>query len=157
LKPRVYLETTIPSYLVAGKSADVRSMANRDATQEWWKTRRSDFELYVPEFVLAEAALGDADAAKSRLDAIEGIPELEANEQVRTLAKALISDGPIPPKAEIDGYHIAIAAVNGIEYLLAWNCTHIANAAMRTKIESVCRRHGCEPPIMCTPLELMED
>ena len=88
--------------------------------------------------------------------AIEGIPKLEVTEEVRALCKALITEGPIPSKAELDAYHIAVAAVHGMEYLLTWNCTHIANAVMRPKVESVCREHGYEPPIICTPQELME-
>ena len=71
------------------------------------------------------------------------------------LASALITEGTIPEKAEVDAYHIAVAAVNGMEYLLTWNCTHIANAILRPKIEAICRKHGFEPPIICTPQELM--
>lgn len=157
MKPKAYVETSIVSYLTAKPSKDIRVMANQSTTLEWWDTRRAHFDLFVSEFVVAEAALGDSEAASRRLEVIENIAELEATEEVRLLGKALISEGPIPPQAEIDAYHIAIAAVNGMEYLLTWNCTHIANAAMRPKIESVCREHGYEPPIICTPQELMED
>jgi hypothetical protein len=76
---------------------------------------------------------------------------------VRKLGKALVEEGPIPAGAEIDAYHIAVAAVNGMDYLLTWNCKHIANAVMRPKVEEVCRNYGFEPPTICTPLELMED
>ena len=147
----------IPSYLTAKPSSDVRVTANREVTLEWWEVRRSDFELYISEFVIAEISRGDPEAAKLRLEAITDISELEATEEVRVLGKALILEGPIPPKAEIDAYHIAIAAVNGMDYLLTWNCTHIANAVMRAKIEMVCRRYGYEPPVICTPQELMEN
>jgi hypothetical protein len=78
---------------------------------------------------------------------IQDIPRLETNESVRALAEALIKEGPIPPDSRIDAYHIAISAVHGMDYLLTWNCTHIANAAMRPKVEAVCRNHGYEPPI----------
>ena len=135
----------------------MRVTANREVTLEWWDVRRSDFELYISEFVIAEISRGDPEAAKLRLEAITDISELEATEEVRVLGKALILEGPIPPKAEIDAYHIAIAAVNGMDYLLTWNCTHIANAVMRAKIEMVCRRYGYEPPVICTPQELMEN
>ena len=106
--------------------------------------------------VTAEAILGDSEAAQKRLKIIADLPKPSITEAVKTLAKALISEGPIPPKAEIDAYHIAVAAVNGVEYLLTWNCTHIGNAIMRPKIEEVCRQQGFEPPIICTPQELME-
>jgi hypothetical protein len=81
---------------------------------------------------------------------------LSINEKVRKLAKALMIEGPIPSSSEIDAFHIAVTAVNGIDYLLTWNCTHLANAVMRPKIEEVCRKQGFEPPIICTPQELME-
>ena len=156
MKPTVYIETSIPSYLTARISNDLRVAANQNTTIEWWETRRPDFELFISEFVVTESSLGDPEAADKRLATIADLPELAISDAARTLAKALISEGPIPPKAEIDAYHIAVAAVNGIEYLLTWNCTHIANAVMRSKIEDVCRKHGFEPPIVCTPLELME-
>ena len=156
MKPRIYVETSVVSYLVSGPSTDVRVAANQVITIEWWDERRPAFDPYVSEFVLAEAVLGDPMASRLRLDAIKGIPLLEATEEVRRLGDALLTEGPIPALAEIDAYHIAIAAVNGMDYLLTWNCTHIANAAMRSDIETVCRNHGYEPPTICTPQELME-
>ena len=115
------------------------------------------FDLFVSEFVIAEAALGDPVASRQRMDAIKDIPELEASEAVRSLGIALMTECPIPAGAEIDAYHIAIATVTGMDYLLTWNCTHIANAAIRSGIEAVCRNRGYEPPTICTPQELMEE
>ncbi len=115
-----------------------------------------EFEIFISEFVVAESWQGDTEAAERRIAVIADIPELEITETVRELAKALISEGPIPVGSEIDAYHIAVAAANGMDYPPTWNCKHIANAAMRPKIEEVCRNHGFEPPIICTPLELME-
>jgi predicted nucleic acid-binding protein len=156
LKPTVYIETSIISYLTSRPSNDIRAAANQNTTLEWWETRRPLFDLFISEFVIAESALGHPDAANRRLKAIEDTPILETTQEVRILGKAFIAKGSLPPKAEIDAYHISVAAVHGIEYLLTWNCTHIANAVMRTKIESVCREYGYEPPIICTPQELME-
>jgi len=156
MKPRIYIETSIPSYLTARVSNDIRSVANQNTTVEWWENRRSEFELYVSEFVVAESSQGHPEAAARRLIAIEDIPELDVTEDVQDLAKALIDKGPIPIQAEIDAYHIAVATVNGMDYLLTWNCTHIANAVMRRKVEAVCRSYGYEPPTICTPQELME-
>ena len=157
MKSTVYIETTIPSYLTARASNDLRVAANQSTTLEWWENRKSRYDTYVSEFVVAEAAQGDHIAAARRLTVIEDIARLETNESVRALAEALIEEGPIPADCQIDAYHIAVAAANGMEYLLTWNCTHIANAALRPKVEAVCRNHGYEPPIICTPLELMED
>jgi predicted nucleic acid-binding protein len=157
MKPKVYIETSIISYLTARLSNDLRVAANQHTTIEWWETRRPCFELFISEFVIVEASLGNTEASKKRLEVTENLSKLSVTEEVRRLAKALISDGAIPQKAEIDAYHIAVTVVNGIDYLLTWNCTHIANATIRPKIEKVCRKYGFEPPIICTPQELMED
>ncbi|NCA72624.1 MAG: DNA-binding protein [Sphingobacteriia bacterium] len=157
MKPKVYVETSIISYLTARPSNDLRAAANQGTTIEWWETRRARFDVFISEFVIVEAGLGHPDAAARRLAAIADVPALEVTEGARALGKRLIIEGPIPTKAEVDAYHIAVAATNGMDYLLTWNCTHIANAAIRSKIEDTCRRSGIEPPIICTPLELMED
>jgi predicted nucleic acid-binding protein len=154
LKASVYIETSIVSYLASRPSRDIRVAANQHTTASWWETGSARFDLYVSEIVLAEAARGDAAAAQRRLSIIRHLPELEVNQEVELLAKALVDEGPIPQKAILDGFHIAVAAVHGIQYLLTWNCTHIANAVMRTRIEWTCRRYSYEPPIICTPLEL---
>lgn len=157
MRPKVYIETSVISYLTARPSNDIRAAANQNATIEWWDIQRPRFDLLISEIVTAEASLGHPEAAQRRLTVIAEIPELEATEEVRTLGQALISRGAIPQNAEIDAYHVAIAAVNGVEYLLTWNCTHIANALMRPKIEAICRSCGYEPPIICTPQELTEN
>ncbi len=156
MKLKVYLETSTISYLTARPSNDLRSMANQNTTIEWWEYRRPKFEIYISEFVVAESSQGHPEAAARRLAAIEDIPALDVTEGVRQLGRALVAEGPVPEGAEIDAYHIAVAAVNGMDYLLTWNCKHIANAVMRPQIEAVCRNHGFEPPIICTPQELME-
>lgn len=156
MPPKVYIETSIFSYLTARPSNDLRVAANQNVTIEWWETRRKDFNLFISEFVATEVSLGDVEVAQKRQKAIGGLPKLVVNEAVRELAQKLVSEGPIPDKAEMDAYHIAVAAVNGMEYLLTWNCTHIANAILRPRIEEICREQGFEPPIICTPQELME-
>jgi hypothetical protein len=142
LKSKIYIETSITSYLTARLRSDVRVLANQQTTLEWWESRSDAFALFISEFVLAELGLGDADAAQRRMEAIAGVAELDATDAVRSLGKVLILEGAIPSKAEIDAYHIAISAVHGLEYLLTWICTHIANAVMRSKIELVCRDQG---------------
>lgn len=114
VKPRVYIETSIVSYLVARPSNDVRIAACQNITAEWGDDQRPKFELYISEFVLAEASRGNEEAASRRLAAIAEIPALEVSEQVKVLVQALIDEGAIPTKAELDAFHIAVAAVNGI-------------------------------------------
>jgi hypothetical protein len=157
MTPRVYLETTIPSYLTAWLSRDLVMAARQQITREWWETRRQDFALFISQFVLDEAGLGDSDAAKRRLEMLTGVPLLDPSADVYTLADELMKRVPLPPKAAADALHIAIATINGMDYLLTWNCTHIANAALRASIELVCRENGYEPPVICTPEELLKE
>jgi predicted nucleic acid-binding protein len=131
-------------------------MANQNTTTEWWETQRSHYIVVASDLVISEASRGHPEVAQRRLAAIADLPLLELSDNVRVLAQALIQSHALPEKAEADAYHVAIAAVNGIAYLLTWNCTHIANAHTRPRIEATCRTLGYEPPVICTPLELME-
>jgi hypothetical protein len=157
MKPRVYLETTIPSYLTAWLSRDLVMAGHQQTTREWWDGRRQDFELFVSDLVIEEAGLGDPDAARRRIELLVNIPVLDSGKEVDTLAAELMKRVPLPPNALADSVHIAIAAVSGMDYLVTWNCTHIANAALRSSIEAVCRQSGYEPPVICTPEELLRE
>jgi hypothetical protein len=154
---RIYLETTIISYLAARPSRDLRVAAHQQATAEWWAGGRHDFELYVSQVVLEEAAAGDADAAARRLGLIEGLAFLNLTDACLALAEKLVEDGSVPAEAEADALHIAVAAVHGMDYLLTWNCRHIANAMMRTRIQASCFEAGYDAPVVCTPEELLEE
>jgi hypothetical protein len=127
MKPRVYLETTIPSYLTAWPSRDLLRAAHQQATRDWW-AQRDEFELVVSQLVVNECQRGDPSAAAERMKVLEGLPLLDQPEVVDALAGALVRDVPLPPKATIDAFHIAFSACHGLQYLLTWNCTHIANA-----------------------------
>jgi predicted nucleic acid-binding protein len=153
--PRVYLETTVVSYLTAWFSRDLVVAARQQITRDWWTRRRSQFELYVSDLVWAEAAIGDADAARRRTEVLEPLPLLATTEEAVTLARAVAAALALPPRAAADALHVAIAACHGIDYLLTWNSTHIANAELRPRVERACRREGYEPPVLCTPDELM--
>jgi len=157
MKLRVYLETTIPSYLTAWSSRDVVMAGHQQTTREWWETRRPDFDVFASQFVIDEASLGDSDAANRRLEILADVPLLEPSDDVYQLADKLVNRVPLPAKAAADSLHIAIATVNGMDYLLTWNCAHIANAALRASIEKVCRDAGYEPPVICTPEELLKE
>ena len=157
MKPRVYLETTIPSYLAARSSRDVVIAGHQQTTRLWWESRRHEFELFASQFVIDEASLGDSDAAARRLTLLADVSLLEPGNQVYGLADQLVRRVPLPAKAAADSLHIAIATVNGMDYLLTWNCTHIANAELRARIETICRDAGFEPPVICTPEELLRE
>jgi hypothetical protein len=156
MKPRLYLETTIPSYLTAWPSRDLVRVAHQQTTREWWEQRRDEFDLFVSQIVVRECQGGDPAAAKKRLEAICNLPLLEQTAEALSLAESLLREVPLPEQATVDALHIGISAVQGMDYLLTWNCTHIANASLRFRIESVCREHGYEPPIICTPDELLQ-
>jgi predicted nucleic acid-binding protein len=156
MKSKVYLETTIIGYLTALPSRDIVHAAHQQITREWW-AQRHRFDLFVSQAVLEEAARGDVEAAGSRLAALRGVPVLAVGHEVSDLAAQFLEMRAIPKKAAVDAVHIASAVVHGMDYLLTWNCTHIANAAVRSKIESICREVGLQPPIICTPEELMEE
>lgn len=154
MKPTVYVETTVPSYLTAWPSRDVVRAGEQQITRDWW-ARRSEYDLRVSSLVLLECGAGDSDAAAQRLAVLDGLPVLAQSSEAEALAAALLHEVPLPSRAAADALHIALAAVNGVSYLVSWNCTHIANASLRPRIESVCRQSGYEPPVICTPRELL--
>jgi predicted nucleic acid-binding protein len=155
MKSKVYLETTIVRQLTAEPTRDIVQAAHQKLTRVWWN-RRDRYELFVSQIVITEAGRGNAEAASRRLATLEGIPALAVSAEAVDLAAHFIRAQVMPEKAGVDALHVATAVVNGIDYVLTWNCTHIANAAIRDKIEQACRKSGFEPPIICTPEELME-
>ena len=157
MKPKLYVETTVIGYLTAPTSRDVVTAAHQKITQQWWKKRRHAFDLYCSEVVLDEAGAGDEQQAKERLAHLTGIPALELAPESMALARALLQRKALPVKAESDAFHLALAAVNDMDYLLTWNCSHLANAALRSIIERVCKKAGYRCPIICTPEELLEE
>jgi hypothetical protein len=156
MKPKAYIETTVVSYLTAWPSRDVVIAGHQQITREWWSNAADRFELVASQLVIDEASAGDPDAARDRLAALASVTLLEASETALQLAQQLITTGAIPERAAEDAAHIAIAVTNGVDYLVTWNCRHIANATMRSQIEMACRDAGFQPAIICTPDELME-
>jgi predicted nucleic acid-binding protein len=156
IKPKLYLETSIASYLTARPSHDLIRAAHQQITRDWWEMR-SSFSLYISQFVLDEARAGNAEAAGRRLSVLREASLLELTPETGELAREILGRGGMPSKAYVDAVHVALAAVHGLDYLLTWNCTHIANATMRGKIEAICRAAGFEPPVICTPVELVKE
>jgi predicted nucleic acid-binding protein len=155
VKARVYVETSVISYLTARPSRDLLSAAHQQVTLDWWDGRRQDFELFTSELVVAEARMGDSNAAQRRLGILRDIPLLPITEQARSLAVAIVRQGFLPAAALPDALHIATAAVHEMDYLLTWNCTHIANAEILPRIAPLCEEHGRTLPYICTPEELL--
>lgn len=155
-KSTVYLETSIVSYLTALGSRDLVRAAHQELTRSWWESR-DNYALFASQLVIDEASAGDLTAANRRLEALSGIPLVGLTEEVTMLAMRLVRDGGVPAKAQVDAFHMASATAHGIDYLLTWNCKHIANASLRGKIESICKAAGYQPSTICTPFELPKD
>ena len=155
MKPTVYIETTIPSLLTAWPSRDVEVAGQQLATREWWETRREDFGLFVSPEVLSEAAQGDVEAARLRLEAIAALPVLAVTDDVEALTRRILATGLMPQRATRDAAHIAFASVYGMDFLLTWNCRHIHNAMISRRLSGVCAAVGFPLPVFCTPRELM--
>ena len=156
MKPRLYLETTIPSYLVARRSRDLRLAADQETTQQWWETERHDYELFISQAVVREVSRGDANFAAARLDHLRDIPLLPRTPEASALITHLLASSIIPAVAEDDATHIGLAAAHGMDFLLTWNCRLINNHHIRVRIEQACAAMGLVCPDICTPAELMK-
>lgn len=154
---RVYIETTVVSYLTARPSRDLLMAARQEVTCEWWDRRLGDFDCYISQLVIDEASEGDALAAEKRLDAVKSFSLVPVDDSVITLAEKLVSSALIPAIAADDALHIALAAVHGMNYLLTWNFKHIANAGKTEAIREACALAGFTCPVICTPEELLEE
>jgi predicted nucleic acid-binding protein len=153
----VYLETSFISYLVASRSRDLVIAAHQQITVEWWNSQREKFDCFISQFVIDEASLGDSVEVQKRLRIIDRLKALEVTAEAEELAGQIVDSGAIPQKAMNDAAHIAVAAVQGIDYILTWNCKHLANAHIAKKVREVCQTRGYRSPDICTPEGLMED
>lgn len=154
----IYIETTIVGYLTARSANDVIFLARRELTRRWWDVRRTEYDLYISQFVLDEASAGDATAAAERLALLDGLQVLDSGHpDVDRLADLLIDRHLLPANARTDAQHVAVATVFGVEYLLTWNCKHIANANRLPLIYTTLRGEGFDPPLIVTPQEFSDD
>jgi hypothetical protein len=156
MKPTVYIETSIVSYLTARPSRDLIVAGHQQLTHEWWRKARPQVQCLISPYVIDEASQGDQQAAQKRLEAIAEFPILTLNEDIKALALTYQKAAQIPEKAKLDAFHLAFPAWYKIDYLLTWNCKHIANANVRKIIGNINRQLNIHTPIICTPEELME-
>ena len=155
MKQRVYPETTIVSYVTARPSRDLILAAHQEVTRQWWEERRGHFEIYVSQLVSDEAGRGDVEAVRKRQEVLKAIVSLAVTEDAIALASRLTEEHALPSEAGADALHIAVAAVNGMDFLMTWNCRHIANMELLPAIRRTLERHGYELPWVCTPEELL--
>jgi predicted nucleic acid-binding protein len=156
MKPTVYIETSVISYLTSRPSRDLIVAAHQQITHTWWNKALIHYDPYISLVVLEEISRGDARAAESRLDKIAKYSVLEVVPEVNKLASLYFKKSELPEKAMADSYHLALASWHGVDYLLSWNCIHIVNGRIRRIIDEINARQGIRTPVICTPEELME-
>jgi predicted nucleic acid-binding protein len=156
VKQRVYVETSIISYLTARLSQNLILAARQAATEQWWREFAPRCDLFVSELVVREAGLGDDDARQRRLAVLEGIARLPMTVEARGLVRRLLTSHALPSQAEDDAAHVALAAAHGMDVLLTWNCRHIANVVAAPRIRDIIEKAGYRAPTITTPQDLLE-
>jgi hypothetical protein len=151
---RIYIESTIPSYMGARPTRDLIQAARQQLTRDWWDSARHRHELFTSQIVLDEIASGEAAMAARRLDAMAGVTLLDLTDEAKAFTKAILASGVLPPDADRDAAHIALATVHQMDILLSWNCRHIANAAIQPRLRRLAEESGFTLPVLCTPDEL---
>ena len=152
----VYLETSVISYLAAYPSSDLMVADHQKATHDWWLYHRRKYDLAISPIVEKEIGLGEEKMARKRIELIKGIRLLTVTAESIHLARTLVKKGPVPEKAEVYALHISLAAIHGIEYLLSWNCKHIANVFIQKALVKIIQANGYECPVICTPESMLE-
>ena len=156
MKRMVYIETSVISYLTARPNPDAIVAACQEITRRWWEAGRTAVSAFVSPYVVEEAGAGDPNAARDRMEALRSLPVLPIAPEIPGLAQFLLLGGALPPKARLDALHIACAAYHGMDVLLTWNCSHIANPAQLPVMRGLCAAKGYRLPELVTPFELME-
>ncbi len=154
LKETVYIETSIIGYLTARPTSNLIVAANMQTTKSWWDNKRDNFDIYISEIVIEEVSRGDSEMAAQRLSIVKDFPSLEVTKISVKLASEFIAKSNLPPSAYDDAIHIAIATINELDYLLTWNCKHIANAQIQKKLREIAESFSYKLPTICTPVEL---
>ena len=155
-KPRLYLETTIPSYLSSRPSRDIVILAHQELTMNWWENARKRFDLFISQMVIEEVEQGDEFLSKKRLSLIEDYPVLDLTKEVETLSNHYMSLLPLPKRALRDAFHLAFSTYYEMDFLLTWNCTHLANGTIRRRLHMINEELDLLTPTICTPEELLD-
>ena len=154
---RIYIESTIPSYVVARPARDLLQAARQQLTRDWWDLRREQHELFTSQVVLDEIAAGEAEMARQRLELMSHVALLDLTEDANALTKDVLRSAVLPPHADRDAAHISLATVHEMDFLLSWNCRHIANARIQSRLRRLADAAGFTLPVICTPEELLEN
>ena len=158
MKPRVYVETSVISYLTARPSSNILLLARQQFTRELWDLQPSHFEACLSPLVLDEASRGDPTVAANRLQVCHALPELEITGSAKTFAQQLVDVGAVPPPTEPeDALHIALATMHAMDYIASWNFAHLVGPVARFKLLNTISALGHKPPIIATPEEIFEE
>jgi predicted nucleic acid-binding protein len=152
----VYIETSVVSLLVASPSRDLILAAHQEATREWWIGERPHYRCVTSDVVVREVSLGDPEMSRRRMEVLAGMPVLLVTDEVRLLANDLLAQKVLPPAVLADALHAATASVHQADYLLTWNCRHLANPHLQKQMRRFMAAHGLTLPEICTPIELAE-
>jgi hypothetical protein len=156
LMPRIYVETSVISYLTARPSRDLIVAARQEATREWWESRNEQFAAFSSQLVLKEVAAGDPEAAMRRLAICQPLPLLPIDAKCEALAERLVSTGTVPPTEQEDALHIALATLSQVDFIASWNFAHLVGPVAKFRLQLAIQQLGYPPPILATPEELLE-
>ncbi|MBN1943681.1 MAG: type II toxin-antitoxin system VapC family toxin [Phycisphaerae bacterium] len=156
MEEKVYIETSFISFLTAQPSSDIHQMSRQIESQQWWDSDRKRFDLFTSDAVVREASKGDPVAAQRRLAILETLTALQITPEAVVLSQNLIGSHLLPENASEDALHIALCACHGMDFLLTWNCKHLANAVICRNVYHYLNTQGFQSPVICTPFELME-
>jgi predicted nucleic acid-binding protein len=153
----IYIETTTVSYLVANPSRDLILTAHQEITREWWRDERARYRCVTSEEVIREVSLGDPAMSRRRLEALSKTAVLQVDDAVRMLAKELVQERLLPPAVISDALHAAVASLHNVDYLLTWNCRHLANPHLQKGLRTFMAARRLVLPEICTPNDLAGD
>lgn len=153
---RVYIETTIPSYVVARASRSPFQEAHQQITKRWWESERKKHDLFTSQVTLDEVVAGDSEMAAARVALLADARFLALTAEAESLAKLFLSSGVLPFTADRDALHIALAAAHQMDILLSWNCRHIANASIQMRLRRLAVSSQYELPLLCTPEQFFD-
>ena len=156
-RPTVYIESSVVSYYTARQSRDLLVLSHQEITRVWWEEHLDTYEPCISGVVLQELRRGAVDAATLRLAAVSDFRMLPLPAEVESLAAVYVSELGLPEASTYDALHIAVASLHAVDYLVTWNCKHIANARLRRGLADINQRMGVSIPVICTPEELLNE
>jgi predicted nucleic acid-binding protein len=157
MKPAVYVETSVISYLTARPSRDLVVAGHQEVTRQWWGSAAERFDLVVSPMVWDELAQGDPEAVRLRLAALKGTRSLPVSDEVLARVHGLRAHLGLPEKALADIYHIAYCVAYEVDFLVTWNCAHIANPHVLRRLRDMSHEMSFFLPTIVTPDALVED